>query len=315
MTNIKRVWIDTDTGVDDAFALITAFKLPDIEIVGISTVNGNVELEKTYKNTRDVLALCSKEDIKVYKGADRPLSVKPHYAYAFHGEDGLGGVKLEPSKAPLEKENAYDALYKKAKELNGELIIATIGPLTNLAITMFKYPDFVKYVKEIVMMGGSIAVGGNITAAAEFNIYGDPHAAQTVFKSGLPITMFGLDVTTTTCINKEQIESLKNVNNPVAKFCYEASKIPMAKNNQNGDGEVVRLHDTCPLVYLSNPEIFKGKQAGVYVETQSEISLGRTVSDLYVHSDDMFDKKNVFVILEADTKKLADIAMNSFKAY
>lgn len=315
MANNKLVWIDTDTGVDDAFALVSSFELPGIEVVGISAVCGNVEIEKTFKNARNVVSLCGKEDVPVYKGASKPLIVDLHPAYNVHGEDGLGGVVIPESKAKVETESAIDALYKKAKELNGELYVVAVGPLTNIATVIYKYPDVVKYIKEIVMMGGSIAVGGNCSSAAEFNIYGDPHAAQAVLKSGIPITMFPLDVTMKSVLFRDEIETLKLEEDEVGKFCYKSSAIPMNLYKSLGLGDVMCLHDTCPLAYLSSPDLFSGKKAGVYVETQSTISLGRTVSDLYVHADKLFDNKNVMVITDVDRDRLAKIVLDSFKAY
>ena len=315
MTNIKPVWIDTDTGVDDAFALISSFQLPGIEVVGISAVCGNVEIEKTFRNARNVLSLCGKENIPVYKGAEKPLVVDLHPAYNVHGEDGLGGAIILESKAKIETDSVADALYKKAKELNGELCIAAVGPLTNIAITLFKYPDIVNYIKEIAIMGGSIAVGGNCSTAAEFNIYGDPHAAQTVMKCGIPITLFPLDVTMKSILTRDEIDTLKDEPDAVGQFCYKSSAIPMNLMKSLGIGDIMCLHDTCPLAYLSTPDLFKGKKAGVYVETQSTISLGRTVSDLYVHADHLFDNKNVMVMTEVDRDRLAKIVLDSFKAY
>ena len=310
----RPVWIDTDTGVDDAFALVSAFRLPNIEIVGVSACAGNVEVEKTFKNARNVLSLCGKEDVKVYKGADKPLIAKLHTAYEVHGEDGLGGIAIPESKAPVEKESAFDALYKKAKELNGELTICAVGPLTNIAITLFKYPDLVKYVKELVIMGGSIAVGGNTTIAAEFNIYVDPHAAQTIFKSGMNITLFPLDVTMKTVLTRSEIDSLKDVNNDVASFLYKASDAPTSLYKKLGLGDLMCLHDTCPLLYLSDPTLFKGHDAGVYVETQSEMCFGRTLSDLYVKRDELF-KHNAVVMTEVDRDRVAKLVIDTFKAY
>lgn len=315
MNFIKPVWIDTDTGVDDAFALLTAFKLPDIEIKGISAVCGNVEVDKTFRNARAVVSLAGREDIKVYKGASKPFEVPLHSAYNVHGEDGLGGALIPDSKAPIETENACDALYKCAKECNGELHIVAIGPLTNVATTILKYPDFVELVKEIDMMGGSVGVGGNSNTTAEFNIFGDPHAAQTVFKSGIPIVMFGLDVTMKATLSKEEVESLNELDTPVSKFLTYSAKAPMTLYKNIGLGEVLCLHDTCPLAYLSDSDLFAGKKAGVYVETRSHITLGKTVSDIFIKSDDMFTEKNVMVMLEVNRDKLAKLVLDSYKAY
>ena len=315
MSNLRPVWIDTDTGVDDAFALVSAFQLPGIEIVGISAVCGNVELEKTFRNARNVVSLCGKENVPVYKGAEKPLIVPLSPAYNVHGEDGLGGAVIPESKAPIESEPAVDALYKKAKELNGELTIVAVGPLTNIAIALYKYPDFVKYVKEIAMMGGSIGVGGNCSTSAEFNIYGDPHAAQTVLKSGIEITMFPLDVTMKSVLFRDEIDTLKLEPDAVGQFCYASSAAPTSLYKSLGLGDVMCLHDTCPLAYLSCPDLFKGKRCAVYVETQSSLSLGRTVSDCYAHSEYLFKNKNVNVMLDVDRDRLAKIVLDSFKAY
>ena len=314
MTN-KLVWIDTDTGVDDAFALVSSFQLPNIDVVGISAVCGNVEIEKTFRNARNVVSLCGREDVPVYKGASKPLIVPLNCAYNVHGEDGLGGVEIPESKTTVETKDAIDALYEKAKELNGELYLVAVGPLTNVARALYKYPDIVKYIKEIDIMGGSIAVGGNCSTAAEFNIYGDPHAAQMVFKCGVPIVMFGLDVTMKSVLFRDEIDKLALEEDAVGQFCYKSSFAPMSLYKSLGLGDVMCLHDTCPLAYLSEPEIFSGKKAGVYVETQSQLSLGRTVSDLYIHSDEMFKEKNVLVITEVNRDRLAKVVLDSFKAY
>ncbi|MDO5440513.1 MAG: nucleoside hydrolase [Erysipelotrichaceae bacterium] len=315
MSNLRPVWIDTDTGVDDAFALVSSFQLSGIEVVGISAVCGNVEIEKTFRNARNVVSLCGKENVPVYKGAEKPLIVPLSPAYNVHGEDGLGGVVIPESKAPIEKENAVDALYKKAKELNGELTIAAVGPLTNIAIALYKYPDFPKYIKEIVIMGGSIAAGGNCSTSAEFNIYGDPHAAQTVMKSGMSITLFPLDVTLKALLSREEIDTLKKEDDAVGQFCYKSSEAPMSLFRNLGLGDYMCLHDTCPIAYLSHPELFSGKKCSVYVETQSKLSIGRTVSDCFAHSEYLFKNKNCTVMLNVDRDKLAKIVLDSFKAY
>lgn len=314
MENLIPIWIDTDCGVDDAYALLTALKLPNLDIKGVSAVCGNVEVSKTFINARNILSLAKREDIKVYRGAEQPFEVPLSCAYDVHGVDGLGGVEVEYSEAPLETENAIDALYNCAKACNGELHIVSIGPLTNIATAILKYPDFLDYVKEIDMMGGSIFYGGNCTTTAEFNIYCDPHGAQTVFKSGVKIVMFGLDVTTKAILTREEIESIQDIDNPVRSFLYESSSKPMEAYQVFGLGDVMCLHDTCPFVYLAYPDVFKGKEAGVYVETRSKISFGRTVSDLYTRSDDLFED-NSLVMLEVDRDRFAKIVLDSFNAY
>lgn len=314
MSTTKKVWIDTDCGVDDAFALLTAMKLPEIEIVAMSAVCGNVEVEKTFKNTRNVCSLAGREDIKVYQGSDTPFEVDLECAYEVHGRDGLGGIWIKDSSAPIETKAASEALYECAKSLNGELYVVAVGPLTNIAATIAAYPDFVNYVKEIDLMGGSIAMGGNCNTTAEFNIHTDPHAAETVFRSGIKINMFPLDVTMKSILTKEEIAEIAKYDNKVCDFATKAAVVPMTLYKNLGLGEHLCLHDTCPLVYLAYPDVFKGQEAGVLVETRAKISFGRTVSDLYIHSDSMM-KKNATIMLEVDRDRLADIVKKTFKEY
>ena len=203
------VWIDTDTGVDDAIALMAAIALQrqkKLEIVGISAVCGNAEQARTFENARNVVNLAGRPDIPVYPGASKPIMVELQTAAYVHGEDGLGGAVLPASKAARETEMAWDALYRCAREWKGELELILIGPETNAAIAFQKYPDLKNYLKRILIMGGA-AVGGNRTPAAEFNIWVDPHAAQIVFKSQVPIIMCGLDVTMRAELNSAKIDT------------------------------------------------------------------------------------------------------------
>lgn len=194
MTNKQiPVWIDCDTGTDDSVAIMLAHALPELSVIGLSAVAGNSPLYNTFPNTRRVVHLLG-ADYPVYPGAERPLMREPHVAGKFHGENGLGDVELPlPDTAP-ESTFAWDALYATAKRMPGELRLVATGPLTNVAIALTKYPELKQLLHSIALMGGA-AVGGNVTPAAEFNIYDDPDAAQIVFKSGVPLVMCGLDVT------------------------------------------------------------------------------------------------------------------------
>lgn len=312
--SLRPVWIDTDAGIDDAFALLTALKLPNIEVVGVSAVSGNVECEKTFKNARNILSLAKREDIPVYMGAKGPIMGEARYAKNVHGENGIGDVTIPESKAPLFEENAYDALYNCAKKYNGELIVVAIGPLTNIATAIYKYPELLKLIKEIDIMGGSVSFGGNSNTTAEFNIFGDPYSAASVFKAGIPINMFGLDVTIKAHLNREEVEEIGKTDNAVAKFVYSITNAPMALYRMLGIGDILCLHDVCPLLYLSYPEVFEGKEAGVYVETQGTVTLGKTVSDLNVKTDKLF-KKNAVVMLNVDREKFAKIVVETIKEY
>ena len=175
--NKYPVWLDCDVGVDDAIAIMALHALEETDLLAISTVSGNVPLSSTFSNAHRMNGLM-KTNYPVYKGADRPLIVQPQYAYTFHGKNGLGDVELPlPEDAKMLDTPAWDALYDCAKQHPGELRLIAIGPLTNVAIALTKYPELKTLLHTILIMGGA-AVGGNVTPAAEFNIYADPDAAQ-----------------------------------------------------------------------------------------------------------------------------------------
>jgi len=306
------VWIDTDAGVDDAMALLAAGRLDKLDIRGISAVAGNVEVSHTFDNARKVCRLMGREDIPVYRGAERPLMKPLNTAPLVHGVDGLGGAELPPSEAPVLTLPAWDALYAAAQAAEGELQVAAIGPLTNLAIAFGKYPRLKKLLKRIVIMGGA-AKGGNVTPAAEFNIYGDPHAAQAVFKSGVPVVMCGLDVTLQVYFVREEIREIGRHDTPVCRFIEESTKLVLAFSERVGSQPGMCLHDSCPILFLTHPQLFSGQEAGVYVETRGAITEGKTVTDLW--SDKQFPEKNAFVVLGADAPAIKKLVCGLLESY
>lgn len=295
------VWLDVDTGVDDAAALLAASRLTQLDIRGISAVAGNVELEHTFANTRNVCALAGLH-VPVYRGADKPLLRPLCTAAHVHGFDGLGGVVLPESDAPVETLPAWDALYAEAVRQRGELQLIATGPLTNLAIAFSKYPDLPKLLKRILIMGGS-SKEGNDTPAAEFNIYVDPHAAQSVFKCGAPLVMCGLDVTMQAMLLPDEIEAIGR-SGRIGRFFRDSTKKALAFHQAHGTPGMC-LHDVCPVLYVTHPHLFQGQEAGVYVETQGTVTLGKTVTDLW--SDFQFPTKNAFVVLDVDRIAFASL--------
>ncbi|WP_352416650.1 nucleoside hydrolase [Oscillibacter ruminantium] len=292
------IWFDTDLGVDDAVALLSIGKLPQLELLGISAVAGNAELHHTFENARNVCRLAGL-NVPVYPGAEHPLFVPLRTAPLVHGENGVGEVELSPSEAPRETTLAWDALYKAAKAARGELQVIAVGPLTNLATALGKYPDLKTLLKRILLMGGA-AQGGNVTPAAEFNIYGDPHAAQMVFKSGVPVVMCGLDVTLKAYLTPEEVDEIGSHDTPVCRFVHQSNQLALAFNERISAPGLC-CHDTCPVLFLACPELFSGEEAGVYVETRGEVTLGKTVTDLW--SDKQFADRHVFVVLDVDREK------------
>ena len=312
MTNLIPIWIDTDTGVDDAVALLCALKLDKLAIRGISSVAGNVEHAKTFKNCRNVLAYVGREDIKVYPGAIKPMCVELDDASEVHGKDGLGGVVIPDSPAEKETMHAWDAIYEAAKKEGGKLQIVAVGPLTNIANAIISHPDLKDMIERILIMGGA-AVGGNATMAAEFNIYADPHSAETVMQSGIPVVMFGLDVTVDAYLDGKDIQDIRDFNTKISKFFVDVVQSNLNFYIKNYKREILCIHDACPLIYLQYPEIFTGQKAGVYVETQSRLCFGKTVTDIW--SDTKFKTRETMVILGVDREKFASTLKGLLQQY
>lgn len=312
MTDLIPIWIDTDTGVDDAVALLCALKLDKLAIRGISSVAGNVEHAKTFRNCRNVLAYAGREDIKVYPGAIKPMCVELDDASEVHGKDGLGGVVIPESPAEKETMHAWDAIYEAAKKEGGKLQIVAVGPLTNIANAIISHPDLKCMVKRILIMGGA-AVGGNATMAAEFNIYADPHSAETVMQSGIPVVMFGLDVTVDAYLNDKDIQDIRDFNTKISKFFADVVQSNLNFYIKNYKREILCIHDACPLIYLQYPEIFTGQKAGVYVETQSRLCFGKTVTDIW--SDTKFKTRETMVMLGVDREKFASTLKGLLQQY
>ena len=312
MTDLIPIWIDTDTGVDDAVALLCVLKLDKLAIRGISSVAGNVEHAKTFKNCRNVLAYAGREDIKVYPGAIKPMCVELDDASEVHGKDGLGGVVIPDSPAEKETMHAWDAIYEAAKKEDGKLQIVAVGPLTNIANAIISHPDLKDMIERILIMGGA-AVGGNATMAAEFNIYADPHSAETVMQSGIPVVMFGLDVTVDAYLDSKDIQDIRDFNTKISKFFVDVVQSNLNFYIKNYKRGILCIHDACPLIYLQYPEIFTGQKAGVYVETQSRLCFGKTVTDIW--SDTKFKTRETMVMLGVDREKFASTLKGLLQQY
>ena len=312
MMNDKRIplWLDTDPGVDDAMAMALMFALPQYDVKGISAVAGNVELPKTFRNARNLAAFFGRKDVPVYAGADRPLFRTPRTCYFIHGENGLGDVQLPESDAPVEQMPAWDALYEAARAAKGELVLVAVGPLTNVALALSKHGSLGKLLKRIVIMGGSASYG-NATPAAEANIFCDAEAASTVFQSGVPIVMCGLDMTLKAVMSPAELDRMGELN-PVGRFLRDAAQHGIDYSRAHGfDG--MALHDPTAVLYPLYPELFSGEEAGVAVETKGTITYGKTVTDLY--SDKQFPFRNALVMLGVDRDRLMETVMSLLATY
>lgn len=304
------VWIDCDPGVDDAVALLVANYLPELQIVGISTVAGNVGVEKTCPNA---IGLCGFMGVRypVYRGASKPLQRDQVTAEHVHGPSGMGEAKLpDPGFAP-EETSVWDGLFEAAKKFAGELTLIATAPLTNVALAFSKHPELAGLLSKIVIMGGAV-VGGNTTPEAEFNIFADPEAADAVFQSGVPVVMFGLDVTTKTSISFERIDELAETGNRGAALYRDATMSYRSFARSHGVNGCCQ-HDACPVIYVAHPEIFSGELADVRVDIQCGPTYGKTVCDF--GSDTKPKSRCAKVILDLDRKTFMEYIEGAILSY
>jgi purine nucleosidase len=302
----RKIIIDTDPGQDDAAAIMLALGSPDeIEVLGITTVAGNVPLARTSKNARIVCEFAGRPDVKVYAGAERPLRRKPVSAEHVHGETGLDGPELFEPTMPLQAENGIDFIVETLRSApKGTVTLCTLGPLTNVAAALTKAPDVAGRIQEIVMMGGAYFEVGNITPAAEFNIYVDPDAAEIVFKSGTPITMIPLDLTHKLLTLKSRVEKIRAIGSRPAVALAEMldffERFDVEKYGSDGGP----LHDPTVIAYLIKPELFAGRDCNVEVEVNSELTLGMTVVDWWRVTN---RPKNALVLGDVDAQGFFDL--------
>jgi pyrimidine-specific ribonucleoside hydrolase len=272
----SRVLIDTDPGVDDAFALLLAMRSPELKIEGITAVAGNVPLELTLPNALRMVEIARRTDIPVAAGAKAPLLRRLVTAAYAHGENGLGGAVFpEPTIKPV-AESAAELIRSVIRKYPKEVTLITVGPLTNVAEALNTDSELASLVKGVVMMGGSLS-GGNITPAAEFNIYVDPEAARIVFQSGIPITMVGLDVTRRTSLTDEHVRVLEAAQNPVSQAAANIARHAIDHTREQGFLVGPNMHDSLAVAAFLDPSILKWKEYYVDVETTGELTAGQTL--------------------------------------
>ena len=276
----RKIIIDTDPGQDDAVAILLALASPELEVVGITAVAGNVPLHLTEKNARKVCELAGKPDTKVYAGAVRPL-VRPLVTAEYvHGKTGLDGPDLPEPTMPLQAQHGVDFIIETIlSNPDGTITLCPLGPLTNIALALIRAPEIAPKICEIVLMGGGFFEGGNVTPAAEFNIYVDPHATEVVLKSGIPIVMMPLDVTHKALTSRVRVERFRAMKTPVGDATAALLDFFERFDEQKYGTDGGPLHDPCVIAYLLKPELFKGRTCNVSVETNSELTMGMTVID------------------------------------
>jgi purine nucleosidase len=276
----RPIIIDCDPGQDDALALLLALGSPEeIDVLAVTAVAGNVPLSLTEKNARKVVELAGRPDLPVHVGCERPLVRDLVTAEFVHGETGLDGADLPEPRMPPAPTHAVEAIIDlvRAKPA-GTVTLCPTGPLTNIAAVMQKAPDVVPRIKEIVLMGGAIGEG-NITPAAEFNIYVEPHAAQIVFEAGVPLVMHGLDVTHQALVTPERVAAIRDLGTPVSRAVVGLLEFYNVYDQTRRGRIGAPLHDPCVIAYLLRPGLFAGRRCHVAIETRGEHTLGRTVVD------------------------------------
>jgi inosine-uridine nucleoside N-ribohydrolase len=271
-----RVIIDTDPGVDDALALLLALRSPELKIEAITPVAGNVPLELTLPNALRMVEIAGRTDIPVAGGAKAPLLRRLVTATYAHGENGLGGAVFPEPKTKPVKEPAAELISQIVRRFPGEITLLTIGPLTNIATALNTDPELAGMFRALVMMGGSLS-GGNITPAAEFNIYVDPEAARIVFQSGIPITMVGLDATRKTSLTEEHLHQLQAGESSVSQAAATIARNAMEHHRERGFVVGPNMHDSLAVAGFIDPSLLTLKEYYIDVETSGELTAGETL--------------------------------------
>ena len=306
------VILDCDPGHDDAIALILALASPELKVLAVTTSAGNQTPDKTLNNALRILTLLGRDDIPVAAGAPKPLARELIIADNVHGESGLDGPKLpDPAFAP-QAMTGIELMARCLRESPEPVTLVPTGPLTNIALLLAAHPELKGKIARIVLMGGA-AGAGNWTPAAEFNIYVDPEAADMVFKSGIPITMCGLDVTHEAQVMDEDIERVRAITNPVAQCVAGLLDFFMIYHRDPKWGFAgAPLHDPCTIAWLLAPELFHGVECRVDIETRGEHTVGMTVVDRYGLTG---KPANALVLLGLDRPGFIDLLVTRLRAF
>jgi len=312
-TDVQKIIIDTDPGQDDALAILLALASARLEVLGITAVAGNVPLDLTSRNARMVCELAGRKDIQVFAGAPHPLEKPLVTAENVHGKTGLDGPDLPEPTMQLQPGHAVDFIVETLlSEPPGTVTLCTLGPLTNVAMALQKAPEIADRIQRFVIMGGGFFEGGNITPAAEFNIFVDPPAARAVFSSSVPIVMMPLDVTHKVLTTRTRLQAIHRIGTPLAKAAVDLleffERYDEAKYGTDGGP----LHDPTVIAWLLKPELFSGRYCNVEIETGSELTEGMTVVDWWQVTG---RRHNALVIRDVDADKFFELLTEHLARY
>ena len=280
---LRKVIIDTDPGADDAMAILLALNSPELDVQAFTVVAGNVVAEQGLENALKLVSLAGRCGIPVARGAGHPLVQKLVTAEYFHGKNGLGNVELPAPACHADPRFAPDLIIELVHKYPHEITLIPVGPLTNIALAIRKDPSIVPLVKEVVLMGGSIA-GGNATAAAEANIYNDPEAARAVFEAGWPLTMVGLNVTTRTLFTAAHLNELAKTHGP-ENDCAVGVLTFMVSLAAKLGAEGTAMHDPLAVGAAIDRSLITTQDMRVDIETRGEFTRGETVASRHNSSD------------------------------
>lgn len=279
-SRVRKMIIDTDTASDDAVAILMAHRWPDVQVEAVTVVSGNVHIEQAAKNARYTIELCGK-NTPVYLGCHRPLLREPLYAYWYHGADGMGGMNYPEPNLPVSPGHAVDVIIDTVKANTGDIMLVTLGPLTNIATALVRAPEIAHMVTRCVLMAGAAVTIGNVTPAAEYNVFVDPEAARIVFRSGLPLEMVSWETALGAAnLRTEEIAYVYSFNTPLARFAMDCNVHALRSSQTWLKDPGLILNDPVCMALALDPSI--AARQGRYrvdVETRGELTRGMTVVD------------------------------------
>ncbi|EDW21497.1 nucleoside hydrolase [Bacillus pumilus] len=299
MANKKKLILDVDTGIDDAIGILLAVKSNRFDMLGITTVCGNVSVDAATLNTCKVLELVEADNIPVIKGSATPLLRAPHYEHRVHGEDGIGGA-LKDAQPKIDQVIQYSK----------QVTLVLTGPLTNLALAVKKCPELILHVNEVIFMGGVVEGQGNVTPVAEFNTYADPEAAKLVLDAGFPsLTQVGLDVTRQVLLTDERIDAIQN--ETLAHYIRESTSIYCQRYFERNGVWACAMHDPLAVSLAIDKQLVSTQAFHVDVETKSEFCDGQMICD-FQHQWEK--ERNVQVCMDVNADAFFDLLINTMNA-
>lgn len=310
MNGKQKIILDCDPGHDDAVAIMLAGKSEKLELCGITVVSGNQTLEKTTKNALDVCQ-CLKLDVPVFSGCAGPIVREQRNSPEIHGDSGLDGPVFEPLKRKAEDQHAVLFIVDTLMRSDGDIIVVTTGPMTNLGMALRMEPRIAEKIQRIVLMGGAIE-NGNVTPAAEFNIFADPEAAYICFTCGCPVTMVGLDVTRKVLCYPEIVERMGKVGNRASQLFVDMMAHFCRTQKEIFGYEGGPLHDPLTIAYLIDPGVIQTQKMNVRIDIRSEQSRGRTNCDRF---DYLHLPQNADVAVGVDPERFWNIIEAGLRKY